>query len=109
MNGRTVHMRCRGQVVERAPRYQRQGAQGGTLVKKLTIIWLILPLCGCALLAAAQAPRPNIVYILADDMGYADVGFNGGKEIKTPNIDKLAASGARLNQFYVQLRPFLAQ
>ncbi len=71
-------------------------------MKKLTIIWLVLLICGCALSGAAQAPRPNIVYLLADDLGYADVGFNGGKEIKTPNIDKLAASGARLDQFYVQ-------
>jgi arylsulfatase A-like enzyme len=71
-------------------------------MKKLTIIWLVLLIFGCALSGAAQAPRPNIVYLLADDLGYADVGFNGGKEIKTPNIDKLAASGARLDQFYAQ-------
>jgi arylsulfatase A-like enzyme len=50
----------------------------------------------------AQTSKPNIVVILADDLGFADVGFNGGKEIKTPNIDKLAAAGARLEQFYVQ-------
>lgn len=46
--------------------------------------------------------KPNILLILADDLGYADVGFNGGKQIKTPNLDKLAAEGARLEQFYVQ-------
>lgn len=46
--------------------------------------------------------RPDIVVLLADDLGYADVGFNGGKQIKTPNIDKLADGGARLAQFYVQ-------
>jgi len=51
---------------------------------------------------AIAAERPDIVFILADDLGYADVGFAGGKEIKTPNIDKLAASGAVLKQFYVQ-------
>jgi arylsulfatase A-like enzyme len=51
--------------------------------------------------AAAAAPRPNIVFILADDMGWGDVGFHGA-EIKTPNIDKLAAAGTRLEQFYVQ-------
>ncbi|MDB5319410.1 MAG: arylsulfatase family protein [Phycisphaerales bacterium] len=50
---------------------------------------------------AADAPRPNIVFILADDLGWADVGFHG-PDIKTPNIDKLAASGVRLEQFYVQ-------
>lgn len=46
--------------------------------------------------------KPNILFILADDLGRADVGFNGGKQIKTPNLDKLAAGGARLEQFYVQ-------
>lgn len=51
---------------------------------------------------AADAPaRPNIVYLLADDLGWADVSFHG-TEIQTPNIDKLAAGGARLEQFYVQ-------
>ena len=46
--------------------------------------------------------RPNFLIILADDLGYADVGFTGGKDIKTPNIDTLAAAGARLEDFYVQ-------
>lgn len=49
---------------------------------------------------AASAPRPNIVYLLADDLGWGDVGFHGS-EIKTPNIDKLAASGVKLDSFYV--------
>src|SRR5262245_48436391 len=53
-------------------------------------------------LTGAQRNRPNIVFILADDLGRADVGFNGGKEIKTPHLDELAASGARLEQFYAQ-------
>lgn len=55
-------------------------------------------------LAAAQpaaAPRPNIVMIVTDDMGWKDVGFRGS-DIATPNIDRLAAGGARLEQFYVQ-------
>lgn len=61
-----------------------------------------------ALFLAGDAPRtqrqtlPNILFILADDLGYADVGFTGGQEIKTPNLDSLAAAGARLDQFYVQ-------
>jgi arylsulfatase A-like enzyme len=52
--------------------------------------------------AQARPNRPNIVFILADDLGGADVGFNGGTEIYTPNIDRLAASGARFEQFYAQ-------
>ncbi|UCG57781.1 MAG: sulfatase-like hydrolase/transferase [Phycisphaerales bacterium] len=49
----------------------------------------------------ASGNRPNIVFVLADDLGFNDVGYHGGN-IKTPNIDKLAAEGARLEQFYVQ-------
>lgn len=62
-----------------------------------------LPLLAFPLLLPADPPpKPNIVVILADDLGYADVGFNGGKEIATPGIDRIACSGARLAQFYVQ-------
>jgi arylsulfatase A-like enzyme len=50
---------------------------------------------------AADATRPNIIYLLADDLGYTDVGFHGS-EIKTPNLDQLAAAGAKLEAFYVQ-------
>jgi arylsulfatase A-like enzyme len=53
-------------------------------------------------LLAAEGPRPNIVFFLIDDLGYADCGFNGGAEIKTPHIDKLAAAGAVLEHHYVQ-------
>ncbi len=60
------------------------------------------PQPGAGKAAAGAAPRPNIVYFLIDDLGYADCGFNGGREIETPQIDKLAASGARLAQFYAQ-------
>src|SRR5262250_998666 len=59
-----------------------------------------------ALMTAANSARaadnkPNIVYIVADDLGWKDVGFHGS-DIKTPNLDKLAANGAKLEQFYVQ-------
>jgi arylsulfatase A-like enzyme len=59
-------------------------------------------LCGPVLAAEGTRKKPNIVYILADDMGYADPGFNGGREIKTPNLDKLAGQGSILESFYVQ-------
>ncbi len=52
--------------------------------------------------AAAQSPaKPNIVLILADDLGYADVGFNGSTEIPTPNIDRIAKNGAVFTNGYV--------
>jgi len=44
--------------------------------------------------------RPNIVFILADDMGWNQPGFNGGNPALTPNIDHLASEGMRLNDFY---------
>ena len=52
--------------------------------------------------SSAQEKKPNIVVILADDLGYADIGAQGGsKDVKTPNIDALAAAGTRLTQGYV--------
>jgi arylsulfatase A-like enzyme len=47
----------------------------------------------------AAAPRPNIIVILSDDVGYSDIGCYGG-EIQTPNLDALAKNGLRFTQFY---------
>src|SRR5215471_16542437 len=55
-----------------------------------------------AVASQAADKKPNIVHIVADDLGWKDVGFNGCKDIKTPNIDALAAGGARFTQFYAQ-------
>ena len=49
---------------------------------------------------AAPADRPNIIFLLTDDMGFGDCGCYGGKFVPTPNIDKLAAEGTRFTQFY---------
>src|SRR5262249_60032966 len=53
--------------------------------------------------ASAQTPTrpPNIVVILTDDMGWGDLGCYGNTVIRTPNIDRLAAEGVRLTDFYV--------
>src|ERR687883_684563 len=51
--------------------------------------------------SAAEAPRrPNIVFILADDLGYGDLGCYGQQRIRTPRLDLLAAEGMRFTQFY---------
>jgi len=47
-----------------------------------------------------EAPKPNIVYILADDLGYGEIGAYGQEVIETPNIDRLASEGMRFSQHY---------
>jgi len=49
---------------------------------------------------SAAGSRPNIIFMLSDDMGWAQPGFNGGRKELTPNMDRLAAQGLRLTQFY---------
>jgi len=68
------------------------------------IVLLVLGLIGThrGAAAAAGATQPNIVYFLVDDLGYADVGFNGSKDVRTPNIDRLAREGTVLGSYYVQ-------
>jgi arylsulfatase A-like enzyme len=62
----------------------------------------LLVIAGLKGVTVAQAvERPNILVILADDLGYADVGFQGCKDIPTPNLDKLAARSVRCSQGYV--------
>lgn len=65
----------------------------------LAALFAIMPAAGLQ----AAAPRPNIVLIMVDDMGYSDIGCYGG-EIDTPNIDALAAGGLRFTQFYNNAR-----
>ena len=60
---------------------------------------LILP--HCTVSGASVARRPNVVIILADDLGYADLGFQGCQDIPTPNIDALAKGGVRCTNGYV--------
>ena len=50
--------------------------------------------------AFAQSSRPNVVLVLADDLGYGDLGCFGSTDVKTPNLDKFAAEGMRFTSFY---------
>src|SRR6187455_3078616 len=62
-----------------------------------TLVLFAATLAGSALPAADRPP--NILLLLADDLGYSDLGCYGG-EIRTPNLDALAAGGLRFTQFY---------
>jgi len=67
-------------------------------MKNILTLTALLAIAGSASFAA-EAPRPNIVFILADDLGYSDLGCYGS-EIATPTLDSLAKGGLRFTQFY---------
>jgi len=72
------------------------------LLSALSIVVIIAVLAVPAITSAADAPRrPNIVMIIGDDLGFADMG-SFGSEIKTPNLDSLAKDGVRFTNFYTQ-------
>lgn len=70
---------------------------------RLVIQVAILAYCGAA--SASPIPKstatPNIVLIIADDMGYGDYGFMGNKQIRTPNLDRLARDSVTFRRGYV--------
>ena len=70
---------------------------------KRWICLLALVIVGCSVPRMAKADsKPNVIYIIADDLGYADMGFQGiSKDVKTPNIDAIAAAGVRFTNGYV--------
>jgi len=72
------------------------------MTPRIAIIAASLALAGVILAqpASAQPARPNIVFILADDIGYGDLGCYGATKVKTPNLDRLAAEGMRLTACY---------
>jgi arylsulfatase A-like enzyme len=73
----------------------------GLLVATATLFAAATLLVAAVAQSAETAPKPNVLFLLADDLGWGDVGFHQS-EIQTPHIDRLAAAGARLEQFYVQ-------
>lgn len=62
-------------------------------------VWLLLTLL-CAAHLSAMSRKPNIIFIMADDLGYADIGSFGQKRIRTPHIDRMAREGTRFTSYY---------
>ncbi len=65
---------------------------------KSTLLSLVL--LGLACGSAAAADKPNLIWIMADDLGYAELGSYGQKVIQTPQLDRMAREGMRFTQFY---------
>jgi arylsulfatase A-like enzyme len=66
------------------------------------LLAVALALAGPPALRGAEAGKPNVVIILADDQGWGDLSLNGNTNLRTPHIDSLAAGGARFDRFFVQ-------
>jgi arylsulfatase A-like enzyme len=80
------------------PGKDRNSATMNRILRHTIFTFTFIALASVPLRAAA---KPNILLIVGDDMGYADVGFHGCKDIPTPNLDALAASGVRFTSGYV--------
>lgn len=66
------------------------------------VVFLFISLYGCALSHSEESQKlPNFIIIFTDDQGYGDLGCFGGKHVKTPNLDQMAAEGMKLTSFYV--------
>lgn len=75
--------------------------------RKVTRRWVALAILAAPHVLGAQdetPARPNMVLFLSDDMGWGQPGFNGGTEVETPNMDRIADEGVKLTQFYVSPR-----
>ena len=63
------------------------------MIKLAPLVWIVFLAIELLATSARADTSPNVLVILADDLGYGDLGFTGGKDIRTPNIDRLAARG----------------
>jgi hypothetical protein len=90
-------MPCAGQIARRpraSNRFRISGDLGMDEIRETRRRFVLAAalglITGCLALPVAALQRPNIVILLADDLGWADVGFHGGTQIDTPSLDRLA-------------------
>src|SRR5450432_307802 len=88
-------MKCNSPVTRLTSR------QGDWPIGLLFAVAMVALDTGAARAADPPARKPNVLVIVADDLGYGDVGFQGGKQIPTPNLDGLAKGGTRFTSGYV--------
>jgi arylsulfatase A len=77
-----------------------RNVQGLAVVVVALLGWLSTPAAAARQLHRARTDRPNVVILLADDLGYGDLGCYGHPTIRTPNLDRMATDGLKLTQFY---------
>ena len=70
-------------------------------ILRAALPWIMLGLAPLPAAERGAASKPNVLLIVADDLGFADLGVNGGNEVRTPNLDALAAAGVRCTNAYV--------
>ena len=92
----------------RRPRSTSEGFNKLRTISK-ALLSLLLIVCAFASSALAQSVPPNIVVILADDLGYDNVGSNGCLDIPTPNIDSDSDNGVRCTNGYVDATVYAAR
>ncbi len=72
-------------------------------ISRMYLLWLGVALAVVAgVPSTAQAPRPNVLVVIADDQGWGDLGVTGNPYVATPRLDRLARDGARVDRFFVQ-------
>lgn len=66
----------------------------------VTLVCSLVPLLTSVFAAEPTPRRPNIILVMADDLGWGDVAYNGNKIVRTPHLDAMSREGIRLDRFY---------